>query len=191
MSTQAQAAANAVNAQSSTGPRTEQGKAVASQNATTHGMTGKSALIAGEDPAEYQAHLDNYTAEHEPITIDEKFLVQQMADSVWRINRIRRIESSIFERAPEGNPFADPALSAELLKLNRYEKSIESTYFRAARELRIIKKEEDKEIREIHKKQASEFSSMIESYIFSPMPPITKRTQSPALEASASRKIGS
>ena len=38
MATPAQIAANTANAQRSTGPRTEAGKSITSQNATTHGL---------------------------------------------------------------------------------------------------------------------------------------------------------
>ncbi len=124
----------------------------------------KSALIAREDRTEYHAHLEQYFSEQEPANPHEKFLVRQMADAMWRI---RRIELLIFDSSLGGNRRADP-------KLNRYEKAIEGIYFRAARELRILRKREEKEIREIQRKQAAEFSSMIESYVVAPKPSVTK-----------------
>ena len=55
MSTAAQLTANSANAQLSTGPRTEPGKHRSCQNSLKHGLTAKTVLIPGEDPAEYQA----------------------------------------------------------------------------------------------------------------------------------------
>ncbi len=57
MSTSSQIAANQANAQLSTGPRTGQGKSVASRNATKHGFTGKSILLPGENPQEFESLL--------------------------------------------------------------------------------------------------------------------------------------
>ena len=54
MSTAAQVTANLANAQHSTGPRTETGKAASSQNALKHGLTAKTVLLPGEDEAAYR-----------------------------------------------------------------------------------------------------------------------------------------
>ena len=51
MATAAQIAANRLNVQKSTGPRTPEGKAASSSNALKHGMDAASIVIPGEDPA--------------------------------------------------------------------------------------------------------------------------------------------
>ena len=142
MSTPSQIAANQANAQQSTGPRTVEGKSIASQNSTKHGLTGKFVLIAGENPEEFQTYMQEYFAQHNPTTMDEQFLVKQMYEAMWRLRRIQRLEAPLFNNAPGGSPFADPMFSNELLKLSRYQKSLESSYFRASRELRTIRKEQ-------------------------------------------------
>ena len=47
--------ANLLNAQRSTGPRTEEGKAASSLNSLKHGLTAKTVVLPGEDPAEYHS----------------------------------------------------------------------------------------------------------------------------------------
>src|SRR3712207_8831160 len=47
---------NRANAQSSTGPKTDGGKAKSSLNATKHSLTSKQIVIPGEDPDAYDAH---------------------------------------------------------------------------------------------------------------------------------------
>ncbi len=92
---------------------------------------------------------------HKPVTIDEDFLVREMVNAMWRIQRLGRFEVAVFEKAPGGNPFSDPALSAELLKLNRYEKSLESSYLRLIRELRASRKDQAAAVREAERKEAA------------------------------------
>ena len=50
MATQAQVAANRLNARKSTGPRTAEGKTKAAQNAVKHGFRAARDVIVGEDP---------------------------------------------------------------------------------------------------------------------------------------------
>lgn len=92
------AAINRANAQHSTGPRTEAGKQRSSQNALRHGLTARSAVAPHEDQAAYQAHLRQFMDEYEPATPTETQMVQQLADTSWRINRIPMLEADILAR---------------------------------------------------------------------------------------------
>ena len=58
MPTTAQILANRNNSQKSTGPQTDEGKAVVSQNAVKHGLFAAEAVITGENPADYEAYHD-------------------------------------------------------------------------------------------------------------------------------------
>ena len=185
MSTQSQITANQANAQHSTGPRSEQGKSVASQNSTKHGLTGKFVLIAAEDPDEFLAYMQEYFSQHNPATMDEQFLVRQMAEAMWRLRRVQRLELPLFDTAPLANPFTDADHSKELLNLTRYQKSLESSYFRASRELRTIrkeqadavKKEEKQEVAPVEteaeaekKQKIAEFNAALDEIMFAPLP---------------------
>ena len=68
MSTPAQYAANKANAQRSTGPRTQAGKAAVSTNATTHGATSKTALLQGENQDAYETTSRNSAKDSNPPT---------------------------------------------------------------------------------------------------------------------------
>ena len=61
MATAAQVTANRANAQHSTGPRSEQGKARSSQNNLRYGFRSQSVLLPGDDPAEYEELLAELT----------------------------------------------------------------------------------------------------------------------------------
>jgi hypothetical protein len=99
--------ANKANALHSTGPRTESGKQRSSMNALTHGLTAASPVLATEDPAAYQLHIQQFRDEYKPATPTETQLTQELADTAWRINRIPSLEAALLDRA--ANPPSEQA----------------------------------------------------------------------------------
>ena len=101
MATDRQIEANRNNAQHSTGPRTPEGKQRSAQNAVTHGLAARHAIIPGEGPADYDDLLLSYREVFGPSDPYEHTLIRQMADAEWRLRRISRLEaafiSSTFE----------------------------------------------------------------------------------------------
>ena len=95
MSTEKQKKANRENAKKSTGPRTPEGKARSSQNALKHGLLARDAVMADEDPAEYDRQLQILEENLFPKNAIEFELVLQIADSRWRLRRITRIEAGL------------------------------------------------------------------------------------------------
>jgi hypothetical protein len=96
MSTPAQVAANQLNAQSSTGPRTESGKATASKNAIKLG------LFSGDfvRPAEQSLHDElNATILREvaPVGILELNLATEIRRAMWRLRRCGEVEASLLD----------------------------------------------------------------------------------------------
>jgi hypothetical protein len=88
MSTAAQIRANQHNAQHSTGPRTEAGKAISSKNALATGLTGRTVLLPTDDVPRYEAHVAAYRDQFRPANLYETTLVQSIADTDWRLARI-------------------------------------------------------------------------------------------------------
>ncbi|MBV9266892.1 MAG: hypothetical protein JO061_12055, partial [Acidobacteriaceae bacterium] len=84
MSTPAQIAANQKNAQLSTGPTSETGKAKSSLNAVKTGLTGRTVLLPGDDAALYESHVAQFVKHFEPTGEQEQNLVQSLADTEWR-----------------------------------------------------------------------------------------------------------
>jgi hypothetical protein len=146
MATPAQLAANRQNAQLSTGPRTEEGKAAVAGNHTTHGLAGRHVVLPGEDPDEYDRLLAELLDEHKPAGPTERFLVQQMAQAQWKLDRIARMEQQIFERRMASGEAADPAAAWDqdcagpnsLLKLGRYQAAAQRAWFKALAALQSL-----------------------------------------------------
>src|SRR3984957_18152086 len=94
------AAVSRANSAYSTGPRTESGKQRSSQNALSHGLTARTALLPTEDPEAYQRHIQQFLADQQPANSIETQLVHEMADTAWRINRIPFLEAELLTQDP-------------------------------------------------------------------------------------------
>ncbi len=88
MNSSARTIANHANAQLSTGPKTEAGKAASSRNALTTALTGRTVVLPSENQALYERHLAAYCDRFRPANLAESTLVQAIADSDWRLGRI-------------------------------------------------------------------------------------------------------
>ena len=103
MPTTAQIMANRNNSRKSTGPRTDEGKAVVSQNAIKHGLFAAEAVITGENPADYEAYHDQYLAELLPIGMTESMLAERIVSLAWRLRRAERMQNQAIEDMIERN----------------------------------------------------------------------------------------
>src|ERR1700691_5600067 len=92
-------AINRANALLSTGPRTDSGKQRSSLNALRHGLTAASAVLPSEDQAAYNAHRRGFFDEYQPATPTATQLVQELAHTFWRLNRIPSLEAALLDRA--------------------------------------------------------------------------------------------
>ncbi|MBV8550872.1 MAG: hypothetical protein JOY54_06195 [Acidobacteriaceae bacterium] len=93
---EAQLQANRANAQLSSGPKTEAGKAKSSLTAVKTGLTGQTVLLPDDDVAAYSALIAAFAAEWQPQTDQERRLVQSLADTEWRLLRIPALEAGIY-----------------------------------------------------------------------------------------------
>jgi hypothetical protein len=93
---QAQFAANRANARHSTGPQTEAGKAVSSQNRRSYGLTGDFVVLPNEDENEYREMFEALIKEHKPATPTEQILVKKMAQHQWLADRALYQQANCF-----------------------------------------------------------------------------------------------
>ena len=91
MPTPAQISANQANAQHSTGPKTEAGKAACALNNFRHGLAGLFSVLPSEDAAQYQALTEALRQEHQPATASELILVEKLAQHFWLSQRAQRL----------------------------------------------------------------------------------------------------
>ena len=140
--------ANQANAQLSSGPKSETGKAKSCLNAVKTALTGSTVLLPNDDTADYQRHLDAFEQEFQPVGLRECELVQSIADTWWRLRRVPALEMALFAKGRI--EFADlfeehePAARSLLIDAHTfitYEKQIRNLHLQEARLTRRREKE--------------------------------------------------
>ena len=95
MTTPAKRAANRQNAKKSTGPKTTEGKAIASRNATRHGLLAQGVILDTEDAHLFVERRDAMRAHLDPVGELEEVLVERIVMCAWRLRRLGHIEASV------------------------------------------------------------------------------------------------
>lgn len=134
MTSTKQIEANRRNSLKSTGPRTPEGKAVASLNNLRHGLRARTVVLPGEKSEEFHRLCDDLEAEWQPQSSTEHFYVEQMAVSQWKLSRVELAEKSIL--AQEGDAKVQIPLVERLWK---QQGRLERSYSRAQRELERLR----------------------------------------------------
>ena len=108
---------NRRNAQRSTGPKTQCGKARSSQNAVRHGLTAETVIGPLEDPADYQAFEQAVTTAYDAETAVERELVLRLASLLWRLRRATSVETGLLQIQCEASTAPDTALPGEMCEV--------------------------------------------------------------------------
>ena len=147
MPTAKQTAANRMNSQKSTGPRTTEGKAASRCNAVKHGIFATTQIMFDESAEDLAELAAEYHEHHSPADANQRFLVDTLVNNEWRLRRLRRGEAELWEHATNtflaenievpacssGDAFATAAPTFE--RLQRIVNSCERAYHRALKEL--------------------------------------------------------
>jgi len=96
MTSQRQIEANRANAKYSTGPKSSEGKSVVSKNATKHGLLAQDAVLPYKNYDDYVSLLSELTEEFQPSGVIENSCVVRIANSLWRLERIGRLEAGLY-----------------------------------------------------------------------------------------------
>jgi hypothetical protein len=139
MSTANQIAANQANAQLSTGPKTETGKAASSQNSWKHGLTfGSFRVLNTESQMQYQDFLQDLESEYNPATPTEGILVERMAQHHWLRNRALQFQTHYLESGDESS-------ASKLSLFMRYESMHERAFHKCLADLLKLRAEKQKQ----------------------------------------------
>ena len=155
--------ANRANSQLSTGPRSAAGKVKSSRNALKTGLTGKTVLLSHDDATRYQEHVARFFELFNPATGRESELVQTLADTQWRLNRIPTLEMGVYalaeiELAEQYEDF-EPAQAKALIQTQayiKYNKQINNLYLQENRLRRQYQNDHKELLKLINERQTRE-----------------------------------
>ena len=143
MATAAQIEANRENAKLSTGPRTDEGRAASSQNASTHRLTARGLIIPTgmeNDFAQLEASLRDSLR---PTGHLQELVFKNVLESAWNLERARRAEAELCSSSGI-DPLVDDNSQneAKFARIRKYAKQFENSMYRAIRELGHLQTEE-------------------------------------------------
>ena len=169
---------NRTNSQHSTGPRTVAGKHRSSLNALRHGLTSQVVVMPTEDPQIYERHLKSFTDEYQPQGATEANLVQALADTAWRLNRVTAIEGTLLTEAADNQRFGKleshlKALATLSLHSQRLSRQFERTVaqLRDLQQTRRAQEQQDLnkvlDTMEIYKSKGETYRPSDDGFVFS------------------------
>ncbi len=127
--------ANIQNAQHSTGPRTDAGKAAVAQNAITHGLTAHNIVARTDDEkTQFAAIRTEAYAECRPQGTTETLLVDRLTHARCSLLRATRLLGEIETGTTEDA--TDPEKSKQIARLHRYVQMHERSQYRALQTLK-------------------------------------------------------
>ena len=126
----AKVVANQANAQLSTGPKSEEGKARSAENSLKHGLSSSEIFVKPEEQDLFRQFRHDYMAELQPAGPLEHGLAAAVIHAAWNLRRIRTLEAGLDIGDEQNEPTLD--------RLARYARRFESTLLRCTRELRTL-----------------------------------------------------
>ena len=109
------------------------------------------------DREAFNAHVAEIVQEYRPQTVEQRFVVNQIAQAMWRLQRCQRMEDELMDLSL--NPFAekDDFLMKRLQHLEKYRQNVERTWLRLLKRWSEIRKEEVREQKAVAHQREREY----------------------------------
>jgi hypothetical protein len=140
MATESQIAANRQNAQSSTGARTETGKAASSRNALTLGLYTSADYVRPEERDLYKEFCETLYSELSPEGLLEQSFVSEITGATWRLRRCSAVEAGLADHADQ-DPILDESTEKARRSIDRARSHAHSLLHRSVNQLRRLQTE--------------------------------------------------
>jgi hypothetical protein len=132
---------NEANHNGPTGPRTEEGKAISSQNALQTGLFAKQDFVLPDEYVEYSQTQLVLMNELSPEGILEQTFADEIMSANWRLRRCRLTEAALAMRSLEDATFDDEKLDRKQRSIDRARTAAHSVLRRSMAELRRLQTE--------------------------------------------------
>jgi hypothetical protein len=163
MATESQNNANRSNAQHSTGPRTEAGKANSSRNHLTLGLYTRQDYVKPDERDLYKHFCETMHDELAPQTLLQESLVSEITGATWRLRRCSNVEGELADYAP-CDPMLDEKTDKTRRSLERARATAHSIVHRSLNQLRKLRKDrtdlEKRDLRLVKQTQQAEMDAL-------------------------------
>ncbi|MBV8549847.1 MAG: hypothetical protein JOY54_01005 [Acidobacteriaceae bacterium] len=133
------------NPNGSTGPRSDHGKKISSQNATKHGCCSHQLLLPGEDPAELDEIIRGWNTQFDPADFQEHALVGILIENDVLYRRARRrlsqAEAEVVAASGPDPAHWSPEQRHHIDLMQRYKITAERAFYRAWKALQGLRKD--------------------------------------------------
>jgi hypothetical protein len=145
-------AAARANGALSHGPKTPEGKARSSQNATKHGLLSQIVVLGNENLEGFEDITAAYCRRFQPADDVELGMVEEMVAAYWRLRRALAIEMGMMEAGMASRPAASSALdritgafsglsdTPKLNTIHRYQTRLHQMHSRILRDYVLLRK---------------------------------------------------
>ncbi|MGH7144243.1 MAG: hypothetical protein ACREJ2_09000 [Planctomycetota bacterium] len=166
MTTLGQVLANRENAQQSTGPKTEAGKAAAAANRVSHGLTALKFLAKAEAAGAFATFQAACLEELAPQTVLQMELAERIAGLIWKVRRAESLETALWDSG--GGSLEDMAVmlgthARELALLMRYAQQNSRQLAAAQAQYRQMQAEARRQQEEIAQRAAAEEQALAQT----------------------------
>jgi hypothetical protein len=138
MATEAQIAANRINAQASTGATTAAGKARSSRNALSSGLFSRGDFVLPDEQAQYAEFCASFQTHLEPEGPIEQTLSAEIIHAAWRMRRCSAVAAGLTGSL---DPMVDPAAAQTQQAVDRARNDAHRAFQRSLSELRRLQTE--------------------------------------------------
>ncbi|MCB1136410.1 MAG: hypothetical protein KDK78_09090 [Chlamydiia bacterium] len=153
MTSEKQTKANRSNAKKSTGPKSQEGKARSSKNATTHGILSTEVVVHGELMDDFEQFRAGLFVDLAPTGTLEVLLVEKIANYAWRLRRAIQAEAGFMERGMSSefsrkslDSFFSGMDGSKMANISRYESMLSKHFYKAIHQLRELQRQRKEEL---------------------------------------------
>ncbi len=136
----AKLAANQANAQKSTGPTSDEGKATVAKNALKSGLCSTEIVLPGESLVEFESMKLDYGRQIKPLAGGiERSLFDELLAAAWKLRRAQRLETELLAQSGDLlEQLDDDKLQKKFDSLARHRTRLERSFYRALNELKAL-----------------------------------------------------
>ena len=144
MATPAQLEANRANAQLSTGPSTDEGKAKSSANSLRHGLAARGFIVLPGQESAFEKLEDGLRANLAPFGELQQTLFTRILESAWNLHRCRLAATELYLNAADSgvDPLVNDEIEAKHARIQKYARQSESSLIKTMAELSKLQTDE-------------------------------------------------